>query len=188
MRILSVLLAFSLLMVSGCKNAPERPDAILDENYEPIVPSNAPTAATTPPATAEPPQNAAGVWHYTCSNGCAGGAGSAVPCATCGTTLVHNTVYHSGGGATQPNVVTNTATTSGGTPVGSMTNPVINGAATAANPIATPPSAPKAPEPPQNAAGVWHYTCSNGCAGGAGSATPCAGCGTTLVHNTVYHQ
>lgn len=50
--------------------------------------------AAQPAATPEPPQNAAGVWHYTCSNGCAGGAGSAVACATCGSTLAHNTGYH----------------------------------------------------------------------------------------------
>ena len=51
-------------------------------------------AAATPTTTPEPPQNAAGVWHYTCSNGCEGGAGSAIACATCGATLVHNTLYH----------------------------------------------------------------------------------------------
>jgi len=49
---------------------------------------------TQPSATPEPPQNAAGIWHYTCSNGCAGGSGSAVACSTCGNTLVHNTAYH----------------------------------------------------------------------------------------------
>jgi hypothetical protein len=45
-----------------------------------------------------------------------------------------------------------------------------------------------APEPAQNAAGVWHYICSNGCAGGAGSAIACAQCGNMLVHNTAYHN
>ena len=187
MRLTTVLLALGLILAIGCKDAPERPGAILDENYEPIVPTNTPPA-TTPPATNEPPQNAAGVWHYTCPSGCAGGAGSATPCATCGTTLVHNTAYHSNGGATTPtpNITTNTAA-SNGSPVGSITNPVINGIGnTAAQPAATPQ--PKAPEPPQNAAGVWHYICNAGCAGGAGSATPCASCGATLVHNTAYHN
>lgn len=47
-----------------------------------------------PNAASEPPQNAAGIWHYTCANGCSGGAGSAVACSTCGNTLVHNTAYH----------------------------------------------------------------------------------------------
>ena len=49
---------------------------------------------TQPVAGQEPPQNAAGIWHYTCSNGCEGGAGSAVACAKCGNTLVHNQAYH----------------------------------------------------------------------------------------------
>ena len=49
-------------------------------------------------------------------------------------------------------------------------------------------STQQAPEPAQNAAGVWHYTCPNGHAGGAGSATACSVCGTTLVHNAAYHN
>ena len=52
----------------------------------------------------------------------------------------------------------------------------------------TQPASPSTPEPPQNAAGVWHYTCSNGCEGGAGSPVACAQCGNTLVHNTEYHN
>lgn len=44
------------------------------------------------------------------------------------------------------------------------------------------------PEPPQNAAGVWHYTCPKGCAGGAGSAVACSQCGSTLAHNQAYHN
>ena len=38
--------------------------------------------------------NAAGVYHYICSNGCAGGSGSQGSCATCGSALVHNQAYH----------------------------------------------------------------------------------------------
>lgn len=120
------------------------------------------TAATAPvpnanPATPtpEPAQNAAGVWHYTCPKGCAGGAGSAVACPKCGSTLAHNAAYH-------PN----------------------------ANPATTPATNPaaKTPEPAQNLAGVWHYTCASGCAGGAGSAVACPKCGKTLAHNATYHQ
>jgi len=48
----------------------------------------------TPTPTAEPAQNAAGVWHYTCAKGCPGGAGAATACATCGGTLAHNAAYH----------------------------------------------------------------------------------------------
>lgn len=48
----------------------------------------------SPSATREPSQNTAGVWHYTCPNGCAGGSGSASKCTTCGETLAHNSAYH----------------------------------------------------------------------------------------------
>ncbi|HLP95981.1 MAG TPA: hypothetical protein VK168_18190 [Saprospiraceae bacterium] len=115
-------------------------------------------AASTP--TNEPPQNAAGVWHFTCPKGCAGGAGSAVPCGQCGTTLVHNQIYH---GEAQP--------------MSSPAAPGDNAAAPA-----------KKDEPPQNAKGVWHFTCPKGCSGGAGAAAPCPQCGTVMTHNAVYHQ
>lgn len=112
---------------------------------------------------AEPPQNAAGVWHYTCPNGHEGGSGSATACAQCGTTLVHNTAYHNTPGA-------NTTLD----PTGAITPPA--------------PATPATPEPAQNDAGVWHYTCPDGHDGGAGSATACAVCGKTLVHNQFYHN
>lgn len=117
-------------------------------------------AAITPPGTPEPAINAAGVFHYTCPNGHTGGGGSATPCAECGTTLVHNTAYHDNNNTTTPSA--------------------------GANPAITPPAT--TPEPAVNAAGVFHYTCPNGHAGGGGSATPCGECGTTLVHNTAYHN
>ncbi len=125
-----------------------------------VMPSPAPNPAATPPAT-EPAQNATGVWHYTCSKGCAGGSGTATACAKCGTTLVHNTSYH-------PPKPTPAATN---TPAG-------------APGTTTPPK----PEPAQNTAGVWHYTCSGGCAGGAGTAADCSKCGKKLTHNATYHQ
>jgi hypothetical protein len=124
-----------------------------------------PTAAPATAATPEPAQNAAGVWHYTCSKGCAGGGAAAGPCAKCGTTLVHNQAYHGTASAT-----------GAANPTGAPDKATI-----------TMPNAQK-PEPPQNAAGVWHYTCADGCAGGAGGASPCAKCGKTLVHNTAYHK
>lgn len=51
------------------------------------------TATTANPATSTG-QNAAGEYHYICSNGCAGGSGSQGNCATCGNPLVHNQAYH----------------------------------------------------------------------------------------------
>ncbi len=49
------------------------------------------------------------------------------------------------------------------------------------------PSAPPQPEPAQNAKGVWHFTCSKGCPGGAGTKGNCAKCGNPLTHNQAYH-
>ncbi|WP_047548178.1 hypothetical protein [Psychroserpens sp. Hel_I_66] len=105
----------------------------------------------------EPAQNADGVWHYTCKIGCSGGAGTATKCKTCGSFLAHNTEYHAK-----------------------------SSSSSTAAPFANPSSA-KTPEPAQNAAGVWHYTCKNGHAGGAGSAVACNTCSTTLTHNSAYH-
>ena len=56
--------------------------------------TSAPVATTNAATTPEPPQNDAGIWHYTCSNGCSGGGGSAIACAQCGNTLAHNSAYH----------------------------------------------------------------------------------------------
>ena len=57
------------------------------------------------------------------------------------------------------------------------------------SPPPTPPPNPATPtEPAQNAAGVWHYTCAKGCAGGAGIATACSSCGGMLAHNAAYHN
>lgn len=146
---------------------PATPDASLETAPLPLAdPTAAPTVAPAPPTTAtpptEPPQNAAGVWHYTCPKGCKGGGGAATACAKCGTTLTHNTAYHA-----QPNAPTTA-------PSGTTTAP------------STTPQ--KTPEPAQNAAGVWHYTCPGGCPGGGGAAAPCGKCGKTLAHNSAYHQ
>ena len=150
----------------------------------PAAPSTPNTTATTPPPTpAEPAQNAQGIWHYTCPNGHAGGAGSATACGECGATLVHNQAYH---GNTATPTATNAATpVTGGTPPTMFTDPTqapVNAT------IGTAPTQVQTPEPAQNAAGVWHYSCSNGCSGGAGSAIACSQCGNTLAHNQAYHN
>ena len=170
------LLGFLLILaLASCSDKPDRPSSVLTQSQIDAANARAAAAANTgavPPTaqTPEPAQNAAGVWHYTCTNGCAGGAGSATPCATCGNTLVHNTTYHNTPAAT--------------TPIGATTA----GAAGATGlPTTITPPVQQTPEPAQNASGVWHYTCSNGCAGGAGSAIACATCGSTLVHNQGYH-
>jgi len=171
LKLITILLAFSFV---ACNNAPQRPEAILPEGYTPTE-TTAANPNIPPPPSAEPAQNAAGIWHYTCPNGCAGGGGSAIPCPNgCGATLAHNKGYHDTPGASTPNSTT----------IATSTDGVIT-----PQPGAPITSTSTNPEPAQNAAGVWHYTCPNGCAGGGGTGSLCAsGCGATLVHNTAYHN
>ena len=125
-KLLTLLLFCTTLFFHGCKDKTESTKQETPEP-QPIDFSKTPSQSST-----EPTQNASGVYHYTCSNGCPGGAGSAVNCGTCGELLVHNQAYHSN--SAQNN-----------------------------NPFNTPtPTA----ETGQNAAGIWHYSCSNGCPGG----------------------
>ncbi len=163
---ISIVALFSILLFSACKNDG---DAARDAAVQSVTPApgdaTAVPAATPPPPGQEPPQNAAGVWHYTCPKGCEGGAGTATACAKCGTTLAHNQVYHAGANNTPA-------------------PPISVGGDNQLTPLPSPPK----PEPAQNAKGVWHYTCPKGCDGGSGTAIACAKCGSTLAHNTVYHQ
>jgi hypothetical protein len=61
---------------------------------QPAQPQVKDLSVTPPSPPAEPAQNARGVWHYICPNGCPGGGGQAIACATCGTQMVHNQAYH----------------------------------------------------------------------------------------------
>jgi hypothetical protein len=119
-------------------------------------------ANSASPATTTSPA-AGSVQHYTCPNNCAGSGGeTAGTCPVCGTAYVHNDAYHS-----QPN------------------NAPAQEAPTAAPELQMqPPTA----EPAQNAAGVWHYICSAGCAGGSGTQGNCPMCGASMQHNQAYHQ
>lgn len=88
----------------------------------------------------------------------------------------------------------------GGAPLGSISNPIMNGLSNGQPPrpkinLNQPGGAPGAisaptrtPEPPQNAKGVWHYICPDGHGGGSGKAEPCKSCQKLLVHNQAYHQ
>lgn len=181
MKVYTLILAILVLGFVSCKNSPDRPDPVLEPGYEPAPIESTTTSATAPTPTAEPAQNAEGVWHYTCPSGCEGGAGSAVPCPKCGTTLAHNSGYHNNNNNNNAAIETPTVTSSISTGNDNVT--VVNGGDTPITPVGGPPE-----EPAQNAAGVWHYTCPSGCAGGSGSAVACASCGTTLVHNSGYHN
>lgn len=140
------------------------------ESLAPQVISQPDAAPPAQPAQLNVEADASGkVWHFVCADGCEGGHADAKgPCPGCGKELAHNSAFHS-----QNTPPANPA----GADQTKQNAPVIN-----QNPTFT------SPEPPQNAQGVWHYTCPNGCVGGAGSAGPCASCGTTLAHNAAYHQ
>jgi len=117
------------------------------------------------------------VFHYVCEDLCEGGASNdAGACPVCGKTLAHNQGFHAQDQNNSPQI------NKGDLPPGLQD--LTNGSTV--SPMVTTP--PPAQEPPQNANGVWHFTCSNGCAGGAGGAVACSSCGTTLVHNADYHN
>lgn len=123
-------------------------------------------ANSAAPATTTPPNmnaNAAaapagGVQHYICPNNCAGSGGPAA--ATC---PVCGTAY--------------------------IHNQAFHSQGNASDPASSPlMQVPQQETPAQNAAGVFHYTCPSGCAGGSGSAGTCPQCGGQLAHNQAYHQ
>ena len=132
--------------------------------------------------------------------GCKGDQTATVAEAETGKTTTINTPIKVANNTTKPNVNTPppgvTAQTSapGAAPLGSITNPIMRGAINSQPPRATPTPQPgviqpqRTPEPAQNAKGVWHFTCTTGCKGGAGKAEPCGVCGKQLVHNQAYHE
>ncbi|PHQ55687.1 MAG: hypothetical protein COC16_04715 [Lutibacter sp.] len=105
------------------------------------------------------------VKHFICANKCEGSGGAiAGNCPTCNTPYLHNQAFHNdeflkSGPLNVPKTDVNT-------------NPVKNTSIS----------------PAQNASGVYHYTCPNGCYGGAGTAAKCTTCGTDLAHNQAYHN
>lgn len=146
-KVLTILFCSGFLFLSSCKEAQKE---VIKAPLETLKAEDLDPSATTTTQTStavEAPQNAMGVWHYTCSQGCAGGSGTATNCTNCGGLLAHNAGYHSNQNTPAPAVA----------------------------------------EPSQNAAGVWHYTCGNGCTGGSGTAGNCNSCGTALAHNQAYH-
>ena len=91
---LTVVGLCAITFFSACKNDGDAARDAAVESIQTQQPAGDAAATTPPTTTPEPAQNAAGVWHYTCSAGCAGGAGSAIACAKCGKTLAHNPAYH----------------------------------------------------------------------------------------------
>lgn len=158
-----LFLIAACFLVVGCYDAKPAPKYPIDGAVDLNQPA-APAAAGVNP----------NVKHYICSNNCANsGADAAGNCPVCGNAYVHNDAYHNNAAAPTP-----------ATPAGLPGNPTSVDQATS-NVTFTDPNST---EPAQNAAGVWHYTCSAGCAGGAGAAGNCASCGGALAHNSAYHN
>jgi hypothetical protein len=106
--------------------------------------------------------------HYICLNKCenSGSANEGV-CATCNTPYTHNAAFHKDD---------------------FMKNGPLNVPSNSQNPSQPINTNNAVPSPAQNAAGIFHYTCTNGCVGGAGSEINCKACGEKLVHNQAYHN
>jgi len=130
------------------------------------VPATQPMPATQQPATQQAITQTTGpVEHFKCPAGhVGGGADAAGKCSVCGAELEHNAAYHQQPSQTQPTDQ-------------SKLQPEI-----------TPANTPPQTEPAQNAAGIFHYICPDGHAGGSGTQANCASCGKQLVHNDKYHQ
>jgi hypothetical protein len=163
------VLSALLFLAIGCKN---NDSSVRNEARESlgIEADETQTPAVTPPASTTTTTSAVAgnVPHYICANNCVGSGGaSAGNCPVCGDPYTHNQAYHNQTTTTTPS-----------------TSPITT------TPITTTPQTTTPPTPPAatNAAGVYHYTCSNGCAGGSGSQGVCATCGNPLAHNTAYHQ
>jgi hypothetical protein len=109
----------------------------------------------------------AAVAHYICPKNCKGGTSALKgTCTVCSSTLAHNQAFHNTVGPKSK---------AGFSPIAPPNIPVPNTPA----PIIS---------PGPNAAGQYHYTCSNGCVKGADAAGKCSNCSGNLVHNAAFHQ
>ncbi len=190
-NLLTILFAVALMSCGG-DDATKSSSTTAPSHVTPteaVTPPPIQNNNTTAPGTVNIPAGADGiVHHYVCPDQCEGGNGAGSgPCPVCGKQMSHNQAFHN---QNQPTITTNPTGAAGATAPAAQSNKI-----DVTNPNAAPifnntvssATAPT-PEPAQNANGVWHYICNNGCTGGAGSATACAGCGSTLVHNAAYHN
>lgn len=137
-------------------------DKEVKKKTEPVqeVPLNERPIPPQPGKTTADSNSIVGGAHYICpQNHSEGNSGSNGVCPKCNATLLHNQGFHS----TQQTTPVSTTT-----PTNTQTTPTNNNS--------------------PNANGQFHYTCSNGCAGGSGGAGNCATCGNTLAHNQAYHN
>ena len=103
--------------------------------------------------------NVVGGAHYLCpQKHTEGNSATEGTCPKCNSVLAHNQGFHTKQNNNTPN-----------------------------NGTVTQPGTTPAPNGP-NANGEFHYKCSNGCAGGSGSAGNCTACGSALEHNQAFHN
>lgn len=114
--------------------------------------------------------NAGGdVQHYICPNDCEGSGGpSQGTCPVCGTQYVHNSAYHQQGNQNQQNQIN----VEGQDQLKDLQRQ----------------QQQQRENAPAQKNGEYHYVCSEGCSGGAGSAGTCSQCGASLEHNAAYHN
>jgi len=157
------LLFVAFVFLSSCSSSPDRPQPVMTQAQHDAV--NAESAALQAQKAAQAATAAASspsTLHYYCATHPDKGGSDQGTCSECGLALVHNQAFH------------NTPSAPG--------SPAVPGAPT------TIPATPAAPAAATNAAGVYHYSCSNGCAGGAAAQANCTTCGNPLVHNAAFHN
>ena len=165
----AVVVCVSVLTFYGCKDetkAAVTATPTTTETAQETTPTD--TNTNTDTDTKVIAENTGTVYHYTCSRGCAGGSATAGTCSTCGNTLAHNQAFH----ANNTNQDNSNVAPLFGDPSKTSSSATTTTTSTGG----------------QNAAGVWHYICQNGCAGGAAAAGTCGNCSATLAHNQAYHN
>ena len=133
----------------------------------------------TQPVQNQPVANS-GVQHYICPNSCAGSGGATEgTCPTCGSAYIHNQAFHNQGAPAAASPIQ--AAPQGNQPL----SPLFQNQPSGTNNTSSTPSALSIGTVNP---GVYHYVCSNGCAGGSSAAGNCATCGSALAHNAAYHN
>ncbi len=160
------LLSLAMMSFIACgEEKRERPDVVKDipssSSDQSIQNQNAGNTST------DLSSNSSGdVQHYICPNDCEGSGGPAQgSCPVCGTAYVHNQAFHNQGNQTPQNQIN----LEGQNQLQDLQQSQQNSA-------------------PAQKNGEFHYICSAGCSGGAGSAGTCSQCGASLEHNTAYHN
>ncbi len=217
MKYISFVLLLSLFAI-GCADTPSRPAPVMTQaQHDAINAESAVLQAQKAAQIATAQASSPSALHYYCSTHPDQGGAAQGSCPDCGLALVHNQAFHNTaltpGSPISPNSAPAAVQASspstlhyycsdhpdkGGAAQGScpdcglalIHNQAFHNTTTAATPdFSVPPtSLPTTPAAATNAAGVFHYTCSNGCAGGAGAQANCATCGNPLAHNQAFHN